>query len=128
MILLDTCTLLWLVSDQDSLSQNAKKIIVKNASTLFVSAISGFEIAIKNRNRQYDLPLPAMEFYTNALEFHGIHEIPITGKIVIQSVLLPQLHNDPCDRIIIATSMMNSLKILTCDSLISKYKQADVVW
>ena len=128
MILLDTCALLWLVGDQDKLSSKAKKEIEKNSQALFVSAISAFEIAIKCRNGKLELPLPPMDWFTESLDFHGIREIPITSSISISSVQLPPLHNDPCDRIIIATSQMNAMKIITCDKLISKYKQAKVVW
>jgi PIN domain nuclease of toxin-antitoxin system len=128
MILLDTCALLWLASDQKKLSVKAKKEIERNARTLFVSAISAFEIAIKDRNKKLELPFPPLEWFSEALDFHGIREIPITSSIAIASVLLPPLHNDPCDRIIIATSQLNGMKIITCDPLISRYKQVEVIW
>ncbi len=128
MILLDTCTLLWLASDQKKLSARAKKEIYKNAQALFVSSITAFEIAIKCRSRKLELPMPPMDWFTKALEFHGIHEIPVTSIIAISSVQLPPLHNDPCDRIIIATSQINSVEILTSDKLISAYNQVKVIW
>ncbi len=128
MILLDTCALLWLVGDQNKLSSKAKKEIEKNSQALFVSAISAFEIAIKCRSGKLKLPLSPRDWFTEALDFHGIHEIPITSSILISSVQLQPLYNDPCDRMIIATSQINVMKILTCDKLISAYKQAKVVW
>jgi PIN domain nuclease of toxin-antitoxin system len=128
MLLLDTCALLWLASDQKRLSAKAAKHIEDSVGSIFVSAISAFEIAIKCRNKKLELPLPPGEWFFEVLDFHGIVEIPITADIAISSVLLPPLHNDPCDRIIIATARLNKMKIITCDPLISGYKQADVVW
>ena len=128
MILLDTCTLLWLTSDQKKLSSKAKKEIEKNARSLFVSAITAFEIAIKCRNGKLELPLPSLDWFTEAVDFHGIREIPVTSSIAVSSVQLPPLHNDPCDRIIIATSQLNAMKIVTCDKLISQYENAEVIW
>lgn len=128
MILLDTCTLLWLASDQKKLSLKAKKEIEKNARALFVSAITAFEIAIKCRNGKLELPLPSLDWFTEAIDFHGIREIPVTSSIAVSSVQLPPLHNDPCDRIIIATSQLNAMKIVTCDKLISQYENAEVIW
>ena len=128
MILLDTCALLWLASDQKKLSLKAKKEIEKNARALFVSAISAFEIALKCRNKKLELPFPSLDWFSEAFDFHGIREIPITSSIAISAVLLPPLHNDPCDRIIIATAQLNAMKIITRDPLISRYKQADVIW
>ena len=128
MILLDTCTLLWLSSDQKKLSSKAKKEIEKNARSLFVSAITAFEIAIKCRNGKLELPLPSLDWFTEVVDFHGIREIPVTSSIAVSSVQLPPLHNDPCDRIIIATSQLNAMKIVTCDKLISQYENAEVIW
>ena len=128
MILLDTCTLLWLSTDQGKLSPQAKKIISDNAEVLFISAISAFEIALKCRNGRLELPLPVLEWFEETMDFHGIKELEVTSGIAISSVLLPQLHNDPCDRIIVATAQMNALKILTCDEHIKQYKQVEVIW
>ena len=128
MILLDTCTLLWLASDQKKMSPKAKKEIEKNAQSLFVSAITAFEIAIKCRNGKLELPLPPLDWFTEAVDFHGIREIPVTSSIAVSSVQLPPLHSDPCDRIIIATSQLNAMKIVTCDKLISQYENAEVIW
>ena len=128
MILLDTCVLLWLASDQKKLSAEAKKTIRQHAGALFVSAITAFEVAIKCRNGALELPLPPLRWYTEALDFHGVRELPITGEIAISSVQLPPLHNDPCDRIIISTAEMNTMRIVTPDRLVSQYKQAEVIW
>ncbi len=128
MILLDTCTFLWLAADQKKISINAQKQIEKDADALFLSAISAFEIAVKSRNGKLSLPLSAPEWFSQTIDFHGIKEIPITGDIAIASVQLPLLHNDPCDRIIVATAKINDMPILTCDHLISQYKQVEVIW
>lgn len=128
MLLLDTCTLLWLASDQTKLSLKAKKNIEGNAGSLFVSAITAFEIAIKCRAKKLELKLPAMDWFSEVLAFHGIAELPVTSSIAVFSVQLPALHADPCDRIIIATAQMHAMKILTGDKLIAQYKEAEVIW
>ena len=128
MILLDTCTFLWLAADQKKISKKAKDIIEKHADGLFVSAISAFEIAIKNRSGKLKLPIPVEDWFIETLDFHGLHELPVTSSIAVASVQLPPIHNDPCDRIIIATAQMNNMKICTCDKLISQYKEVSVVW
>ncbi|MBF0433396.1 MAG: type II toxin-antitoxin system VapC family toxin [Fibrobacteria bacterium] len=128
MLLLDTCTLLWLAADQKKLSPKAAKAIKKSPQLLFVSAISAFEIAIKSKNGKLSLPLSPQEWFSQALEFHGINELPVTGTIAVSSVELPSLHNDPCDRIIIATALENDMRILTSDKLIKEYPQAKIIW
>jgi PIN domain nuclease of toxin-antitoxin system len=128
MILLDTCTLLWLAADQSKLSLNAKKAIEENAERLFISAISSFEIAIKSRSGKLGLPMEAGTWFEKALRHHGIQEVHINSSIAIRSVALTPLHNDPCDRFIIATALQNSMTIVTSDSLIAQYKEVKVIW
>jgi len=128
MILLDTCALIWLVADQKHLSFQAKEAIRNNPRRLYVSAISAFEIAIKSSKGKIELPLPAQEWYSEAISFHGIEEINLDSKILIQSVNLQNFHNDPCDRIIISTAMILGLNIITKDKLFSKYKNIRIIW
>lgn len=128
MLLLDTCALIWLAVDQSQLSKNAIHQLAANPGSLFVSAISAFEIAIKHRQHKIELPMPAMDWFTEIVEYHGIRELPVTSSIAILSVQLPPLHNDPCDRIIIATAEMNALGVITCDGLIAQYDLARVIW
>ena len=127
MILLDTCALLWLAADQKKLSVKAKKTIEINSNALFVSSISAFEIAVKCRSHKMKLPLPVMQWFAEAIAFHGITEIPLNSDIAVHSAELPMLHNDPCDRIIIATAQLKGLEIVTSDNFISQYK-VTIVW
>ncbi|MBI5481244.1 MAG: type II toxin-antitoxin system VapC family toxin [Deltaproteobacteria bacterium] len=126
--ILDTCTLLWLVADQGHLSPPARAFLAAHAGRLFVSAISAFEIALKQRKGALGLPLPTRTWYSRALEFHGLREVPLDGPIAIAAAELPPLHRDPCDRIIVATAQAHGLTILTPDPAIAAYPGASVVW
>jgi len=62
------------------------------------------------------------------VRLHGIEEMLINSKIASMSALLPRIHNDPCDRIIIATALQYDMTILTKDKSIASYPQVKVVW
>jgi len=128
MILLDTCTLLWLAADQSRLTRNGKTLLRANADALWISAISAFELAVKHSKGKLSLPLPPCEWYSQALAFHGVKEIPVTGEIAATSVALPERHSDPYDRIIIATAQEQGMIILTPDHLIAQYEEARTAW
>lgn len=128
MILLDTCTLLWLVGDQERLSPRAHERLREHAGELFVSAISAFEVGIKHRKGKLSLPLEPELWFEEALDFHGLVEVPITARIAARSTTLPALHPDPCDRIIVATSKLLSLTVLTPDPLIRAYPDTATDW
>jgi PIN domain nuclease of toxin-antitoxin system len=127
-ILLDTCTLLWLVGDQGRLSPRARDRLREDAGGLFVSAISAFEVGIKHRKGKLSLPLEPEPWFEEALEFHGLAEIPVSGSIAARSTMLPALHSDPADRIIVATAQMLGLTVLTPDPLLRAYPDTATDW
>lgn len=128
MLLLDTCAFLWLVADQKKLSPKAISEIKKNAGSLFVSSMSAFEIGIKYEKKKLKLPMCASEWFMKALELHGIVEIPVTAKIALLSTELPRLHDDPVDRLLIATARLHKLHLLTPDTHIHRYESIRVIW
>ena len=128
MLLLDTCTLLWLAGDPGKLSGKAVDLIRHHADGLFISAISAFEIAVKHRRGGLRLPIEPLEWVPAALKHHGVNELPVTCGIVAASVALPAHHNDPADRIIVATAQIEDLTILSPDKLIGRYEGTRVQW
>ncbi len=128
MILLDTCTLLWLTSDPSQLSKKAQEKIRENNDSLFVSSISAFEIAIKVKKKKLILPMKINHWFEETLDFHGIEEISIDSSLLIRAAELPPHHQDPCDRIMIATAESHRLILLTPDSLIKQYHEAKTEW
>ena len=128
MLLLDTCTLLWLVADQDKLSATARQCISDHEGLIYVSAISAFEIAMKCQKKKLVLPKKPMEWFGLALQLHGLTEIPIISTGLIMAAELPMHHQDPADRIIIATAQANQLEIVTPDQHIRQYLDVKVVW
>ena len=128
MILLDTCTLIWLTSDHRKLSTKARRLISDSVGALYVSSMSAFEIGVKSRKGKLKLSLDPRSWFFTALERHGIREIPVDADTAIESTALPGLHGDPVDRIIIATAVRNGLTVLTPDRLIQKYDPVKVQW
>jgi PIN domain nuclease of toxin-antitoxin system len=128
MVLLDTCALLWLAADQDSLSNAAVAAISSGADGLAVCPMSAFEIALKHLQGKLQLPLPPDQWYKEALESHGIRELPITGQCAILAATLPPIHRDPCDRFLIATAAVHRLPIITPDRNIARYPEVRTIW
>jgi PIN domain nuclease of toxin-antitoxin system len=127
-ILLDTCALLWLASDQSQLSQVALQVIAEQAGFLYASAITALEIGLKQRKGRLTLPLPAERYYAEALATHGIIELAIDGVIAARSTALPAIHADPADRILIATAHWRRLTILTPDPHVRAYPDTQTIW
>jgi len=128
MILLDTCTLLWLAADQSRLSTKAIESIRGSGEFIEVSAISAWEIAWKQMKGHLELGMAARPWFQLALEVQQIREVPITAAIALRAAELPRLHNDPADRFIIATALELGLPIVTPDPLFQQYPGLQTLW
>ncbi len=119
-MLLDTCTLIWLAMGGGQLSERAKQAI-EEATAVYVSSISAFEIAYASSRGRLELPCDSERWYDEVLNEHNLTEILLSGKIAIASTRLPMIHKDPCDRFIIATAKLESLSVVTADRMFRKY-------
>lgn len=128
MILLDTCSLIWLVSDQTQFSPPALRAVQDPSQSFAVSAISAFEIGILVRKRRITLSVPPEVWFADACLSQAVRVIDVSWEIALGSTTLPDIHNDPADRIIIASALWNGWPILTPDSKIAAYAGATTVW
>jgi PIN domain nuclease of toxin-antitoxin system len=119
-MILDTCAFLWLASGGKRLRPAVLKQINESPS-LYVSAISAFEIALKSARGKLDLPLPAREWFEKLAEHHGISILPMDVDVCVAAAELPSIHNDPVDRFIIATAKLRSVPVVTSDEVFEKY-------
>ena len=128
MLLLDTCTLLWLAAGSPDLSQRAKDAIVSQRANLWISAISGLEIGIKYKRKKLGLPLPPSKWVPQVLEHHGIRQLPLDIELCVRAATLPDIHSDPFDRLIIATALECKMSLVTPDAMMQAYPGVDTLW
>ena len=128
MLLLDTHTFVWLASDLDKLADAAQEAIDMEADSLFISGITGLEIALAAKRQRLILPTEPTEFIHKAMLQHDVRQIPVTVEIGCQAAALPDEHNDPFDRIIIATARHHGMTIISKDSMFAHYPEITVVW
>ena len=125
--LLDTHTFLWWITGAVSVSRRASEIIGDGSNLLFLSAASGWEIAIKAQLGKLTLPAHPNQFVTEQLAINGIDALPIQLIHAMHVYTLPLHHRDPFDRILIAQSQLENLPILTADPLMARYA-VDIIW
>ena len=120
-LVLDTCALLWLSSGSPDLSEEALNQI-ENASIVYVSAISAWEISLKYELKQLLLPLEPEEWFNLALEKHSLTLYPLDVAVLCTANKLPPIHRDPADRFVIATALREKAAVVTGDENFRKYR------
>jgi PIN domain nuclease of toxin-antitoxin system len=131
MILLDTHAWIWLLSSPHKLSSHAKEHIdsaVVNQQ-VYVSSISVWEMAMLVNKGRLLLTMHAEDWIDTAEKLPFLHFVPIDNGIAFQSVNLPgNIHNDPADRIIVATAIKLKVPIISKDRRIRDYPHVPSVW
>ena len=114
-ILLDTHTLLWLVSAPGEVSARARETISDPARSVAVSAATAWEIAIKTRLGRLDGE-PLLSAWPEIIAAMGLTELAIEGADAIVAGRLRWDHRDPFDRMIVAQAARRDLTIATRDA------------
>jgi PIN domain nuclease of toxin-antitoxin system len=125
--LLDTHAFLWWITDDARLSSRVRELTGDSTNTLFLSAASGWEIAIKAQLGKLQLPDNLERYIADQLSLNGFESLPIQLRHALHVYTLPDLHRDPFDRILVAQSQLEQLPILTVDPQIARYG-VDVIW
>ena len=121
-VLLDTCAFLWLVTDDPQSSELAKEIFLNEDNELFLSAVTGFEIAVKYSLGKLRLAEPPKEFIANRIKANALIELPLSMIHALALQNMPLHHKDPFDRLLVAQAMVNQIPLLSADQQLSAYE------
>lgn len=120
--LLDTHAILWYLEHSDELSQRSGEIIDNPMNSIYVSAASLWEVAIKIGLGKLNVPFHAL---LRQVENAGFSVLQTKSAYFYELLDLDPIHKDPFDRLIIATAIVEEMTLITIDENIQKY---DVPW
>jgi len=125
-LLLDTHILIWLMNDDKELSESNKELLRSTAKTglLMISAMTIWEISMLEVKKRIVLIQPIFEWVNKVLFLPYMKIIDVNYKIAIEANNLPSnFHDDPVDRIIVATSRITNIPLITRDKKIISYSK-----
>ncbi|MCK5508160.1 MAG: type II toxin-antitoxin system VapC family toxin [Desulfobacterales bacterium] len=131
MIVLDTHTWIWFVSNPELLSNKAKKSINKaiKEKAILISSISAWEVALLVLKKRLVLTVDVSDWIMKSEALPFIKFIPVSNSIAVKSVnQLEPIHSDPADRIIIATAISEGAPLITKDEKILAYPHVQTIW
>lgn len=130
MILLDTHTWWWALSEPENLSTPAQKLISETPSGQhYIASISLWEFAMMAQRGRIQLNITPQEWLSVALNVAHIQVLHLSEDIALESCNLPgDFHKDPADRLIVATARVHKLPLITKDQKIRKYEHVETVW
>lgn len=124
--LIDTGCWLWWNGSPERLSPIAHAAIGDARSTVYFSAASAWEIAIKTALGKLRLPDTVERYLPRRLESNNMQVLPIDLHHTLAVATLPPLHRDPFDRLLVAQARAESLTLITADESIRQYDVATI--
>ena len=122
-LLLDTHVALWAITDDAKLTQEARKLIKAPGAVIWVSIASLWEIAIKYALGRGDMPVSssqAMYYFLSS----GYRLLNIEAEHVVAIETLAPHHQDPFDRLLIAQSIIEPMRLITHDATVARYSDS----
>ncbi len=121
-VLLDTCALLWSVSDPSRLSGTARGVLSRPDTEVSYSPISAAEIACLSQRGRITLDRHWRSWFAHFTEINGWRAMDIDVNTIFEAYSLPDWpFQDPADRIILGTARHHGLTIVTGDRRILDY-------
>jgi PIN domain nuclease of toxin-antitoxin system len=125
--LLDTNAFIFWASAPEHLSKRAYDFVANGNNTLFLSTISGLEIAVKASLNKLHLPETPALFVDKYLALNQIDALPVQMKHSVHVYTLPLIHKDPFDRLLVAQAQIEGMPIITADAVLRRY-DIEVIW
>ncbi len=119
-LLLDTYVLLRVAGTPERLRPSAHAVIEDPENELYFSAASLWEVAIKSGLGRADFSVDP-RLLRRALVENGHQELAISGAHAVAVDLLPTIHGDPFDRILVAQAQIEAMTLLTADEIVGRY-------
>ena len=120
-LLLDTCTFLWLASGDRAVSMRARMLFQSAEHEVYLSAVSGWEIAVKHALGRLPLPGGPAAFVPSQREALGVESLPLDEESALHLERLPSLHRDPFDRMLVCQAIVDGLVLVTPDDVVTQY-------
>jgi len=120
-LLVDTQAFLWFINGSRALSTRGKASLENEAYTVYFSAASYWEICIKISLGKLQLATGWQATIFDQLVANNFIWLPIKREHCEGIGLLPWMHRDPFDRLLIAQAICDKLVLVTNDKNVRAY-------
>jgi PIN domain nuclease of toxin-antitoxin system len=119
-LLLDTHAYIWwALGDSKRVSMRARKAIEARAASVYVSAVSAYEMAYKHRMGALSKVSPLIVRLDDDLAERGFLPLPISLEHGRRAGELADEHGDPFDRLLAAQAIVEDMAIVSNDEKLS---------
>jgi len=126
-ILVDTSIFIWYITANEKLNHEHLRIIKDLNNEIYLSVISIWEVTIKQQIGKITFPLEVPEYFLIQRKKHKIKSLHLDENTIRNLPMLPHIHRDPFDRMLICQAMEHDLFLMTVDETIKKYDKVKIL-
>ncbi|MEA2163599.1 MAG: hypothetical protein QOK37_1726 [Thermoanaerobaculia bacterium] len=126
-IIADTHAWVWWIDWRHRMSRIALRTL-DDAEQIGISVISCWEVALLVAKGRLDLDRDVSLWVAQALEIPKVTLLELSPAVAIASTRLEWLHDDPADRIIVATAMTHHAPLVSKDRRIRAFRSVKTIW
>lgn len=120
-LLLDTHALIWWFLDSPQLSEAARQHISDGNTSIYVSAVSAFEISTKVRLGKLPQAAAFDQDFEVFVRDRGFQPLPLTVRHALTAGGLSYEHKDPFDRLLIAQALIEDMTLVSNERLFDDF-------
>ena len=121
--LVDTQIFIWIFIEPHRFTAKARSFLEETTKNqFFLSDASPWEAAIKFGLGKLRLPEKPEVFFADRVRHADYRHLRIGLRHVTRVHLLPQLHRDPFDRLLITQAMLEDMTIISDDRIFKSYE------
>lgn len=115
--LIDTHVLIWYFREPRQIAPDVASLLRSADNTVLASAVSRHEISIKAALGKLSMPPD----WDEAVESYGFVKLPVTWAHARAVEVLPPIHRDPFDRLLVAQAMVEDAILVSSDPQLFRY-------
>ena len=112
-LLLDTHIFLWLNSNPEKLTPGIHEACCDPENQLYLSLVSPWEIQIKQQLGKLQLGSNLSDLVDVQIEQNGLRILPVKLEHIYALNVLPHIHKDPFDRLLVSQAEIESMILVT---------------
>jgi len=126
-VLIDTHAALWWDVADERLSERVRGLLRDPLTEVAFSVASAWEIATKASRGTIELAAPVERYLPKRIAQYRWTPLAITVEHAIRAAVLPRIHADPFDRLLIAQAQIEGIPLVTTDAAITRY-DVETIW
>jgi PIN domain nuclease of toxin-antitoxin system len=126
-LLLDTHIWVWMSLEPWRITSEVNQVLSDPENELWISAVSIWEIVLLLEKKRIKLDEGLHAWVANTKRELTLREAPLSWDVALDLPFTPLMHQDPADRLLVATARVLDLTLVTADTRLMRTENVRIL-